>query len=59
MKRLFCLLLAVLIFAGLAACKKDTEKEKTNYVPIAAGFGHTLALKSDRTVVAMGYNDDG
>lgn len=31
----------------------------TNVVAIAAGFSHSLALKSDGTVVAWGNNDNG
>ena len=33
-------------------------EECTNIVDIAAGFGHTLCLNEDGTVIAFGFNED-
>ena len=57
MKRIFCLMLAMLLFS-FPACSKQ-EKEVNAAVPIAAGFGHTLAVKNDNTVLAVGFDNDG
>ncbi len=67
MKKLLSLLLAGSMLFSLAACGEKTDKtsEKSEDVavdenivvsPIAAGSYHTLAIKSDGTVVATGNN---
>jgi len=59
MRSIFAVLLAVaiLVLAGCAAKPEDKKENIQN--SIAVGYGHTLGLKSDGTMVAIGFNDDG
>ena len=38
---------------------KRPPREGTNFVAVATGWRHSLALKSDRSLVAWGLNDSG
>jgi heat shock protein HslJ len=55
-KRLSIFLITVALIVGMAGCGQPEPE----YNPmIAAGGSHTVGLKSDGTVVAVGYNYDG
>jgi hypothetical protein len=53
-KRVSILLIGVALITGMAGCNQPSE-----YTPmVAAGLFHTAGLKSDGTVVAVGWNED-
>ncbi len=69
MKRAWIILLLVILILALSGCTSSDGKADTipltaavasmdNHV-IACGYNHTVTLKSDGTVVAVGNNDDG
>ena len=63
MKKLIALILALGLVLSFAACGKEEEAPETvdtsDYIPIVAGYGHTLALTKDRKVLDMGFGNDG
>ena len=59
MKRISIFLIMVALIAGMMGCGEPGEPP-SEYTPmVAAGYYHTVGLRSDGTVVAVGWNDDG
>lgn len=54
---------AVEKYAASGACQKNDEIfaiwQEQNAIAISAGFGHTVGVKNDGTVIATGYNNSG
>ena len=56
MKRISIFLIAVALIAGMVGCGQPEPE----YTPmVTAGGYHTVGVKFDGTVVAVGWNDDG
>ena len=54
--RISIFLITVALIAGMVGC----DQPVTEYTPmVATGYAHTVGLKSDGTVVAVGRNDSG
>jgi len=57
-KRISIFLIVIALIAGIVGC--DGGDSEPEYTPmVAAGGVHTVGLKSDGTVVAVGWNDFG
>ena len=64
MKKIFSILFALVLLVGLglvtaALVLADVSPGWTGIIQVAAGTHHTVGVKSDGTVVAVGNNDDG
>ena len=46
-------------FPGSSYIDEEIIAECTDIVDIAAGFGQTLCLKKDGTLIAFGFDDEG
>ena len=64
MKKIFGILFALVLVVGLGLVTAvpvlaDVSPGWTDIVQIAAGYSHTVGVKDNGTVVAVGWNDEG
>ena len=59
MARVSVFLIVIALVAGMMGCVQSGQSEPEYTPMVAVGTLHTVGLKSDGTVIAVGYNDFG